>query len=83
MLGQETVKIPFLGAADCAPWRIQCRDGKNMSMTETIDSAWRSRFVRIKCPRCLKVKQDKLEWLAVNPFYSKRFAFLWDGAAGS
>jgi len=30
---------------------------------------------RIECPRCLKVKQEKLEWLANNPFYSKRFAF--------
>ena len=30
---------------------------------------------RIDCPRCLKVKQEKLEWLADNPFYSKRFAF--------
>jgi transposase len=29
----------------------------------------------IECPRCLKVKQEKLEWLADNPFYSKRFAF--------
>ena len=25
--------------------------------------------------RCLKVKQEKLEWLADNQFYSKRFAF--------
>jgi hypothetical protein len=23
----------------------------------------------------MKVKQEKLEWLADNPFYSKRFAF--------
>jgi transposase len=30
---------------------------------------------RIECPRCLKVKQEKLDWLADNPFYSKRFAF--------
>jgi transposase len=30
---------------------------------------------RIECPRCKKVKQEKLEWLADNPFYSKRFAF--------
>jgi transposase len=30
---------------------------------------------RIDCRRCLKVKQEKLEWLADNPFYSKRFAF--------
>ena len=30
---------------------------------------------RIDCSRCLKVKQEKLEWLADNPFYSKRFAF--------
>ena len=30
---------------------------------------------RIDCPRCLKVKQEKLDWLADNPFYSKRFAF--------
>ena len=30
---------------------------------------------RIDCPRCLKVKQEKLEWLADNPFYSKRFGF--------
>ena len=30
---------------------------------------------RIECPRCLKVKQEKLEWLTNNPFYSKRFAF--------
>ncbi|MBI1997413.1 MAG: transposase family protein, partial [Deltaproteobacteria bacterium] len=30
---------------------------------------------RIDCARCLKVKQEKLEWLADNPFYSKWFAF--------
>jgi transposase len=30
---------------------------------------------RIECPRCLKVKQEELGWLADNPFYSKRFAF--------
>lgn len=30
---------------------------------------------RIDCPRCLKVKQEKLDGLADNPFYSKRFAF--------
>jgi transposase len=30
---------------------------------------------RIDCSRCLKVKQEKLEWLADNPFYSTRFAF--------
>ena len=30
---------------------------------------------RIDCPRCLKVKQEKLDWLADNPFYSKWFAF--------
>lgn len=30
---------------------------------------------RIDCPRCMKVKQETLEWLADNPFYSKRFAF--------
>src|SRR5258706_5945621 len=30
---------------------------------------------RIDCRQCMKVKQEKLEWLAGNPFYSKRFAF--------
>jgi len=30
---------------------------------------------RIDCPRCGKVKQETLDWLANNPFYSKRFAF--------
>jgi transposase len=30
---------------------------------------------RIDCRRCMKVKQEKLEWLADNPFYSKRFAY--------
>ena len=30
---------------------------------------------RIECPRCGKVKREKLDWLADNPFYSKRFAF--------
>jgi len=30
---------------------------------------------RIDCPRCGKVKQETLDWLADNPFYSKRFAF--------
>jgi transposase len=27
------------------------------------------------CRRCQKVKQEKLDWLADSPFYSKRFAF--------
>lgn len=30
---------------------------------------------RIDCKRCGKVKGEKLDWLADNPFYSKRFAF--------
>jgi len=30
---------------------------------------------RVKCPQCDAVKQEKLPWLADNPFYTKRFAF--------
>ena len=30
---------------------------------------------RVSCPRCQKVKQEKLGWLADYPFYTKRFAF--------
>jgi transposase len=30
---------------------------------------------RVFCRRCQKVKQEKLEWLAESPFYTKRFAF--------
>jgi transposase len=30
---------------------------------------------RVDCERCGKVKQEKLDWLADNPFYTKRFAF--------
>lgn len=30
---------------------------------------------RVQCRKCGKVKQEKLAWLADNPFYSKRFAF--------
>ena len=30
---------------------------------------------RLFCRRCGKVKQEKLSFLADNPFYSKRFAF--------
>ena len=30
---------------------------------------------RVDCERCGKVKQEKLAWLADNPFYTKRFAF--------
>ena len=30
---------------------------------------------RIQCRRCGTVKQEKLPWLADNPFYTKRFAF--------
>jgi transposase len=30
---------------------------------------------RVFCRRCQKVKQEKLEWLAELPFYTKRFAF--------
>ena len=29
---------------------------------------------RVRCRRCGKVKQEKLSWLANNPFYTKRFA---------
>lgn len=28
---------------------------------------------RVYCTRCVNVKQEKLEWLADNPFYTKRF----------
>ena len=30
---------------------------------------------RVECKRCGKVKQERLDWLADNPFYTKRFAF--------
>lgn len=30
---------------------------------------------RVKCLQCGKVKQEKLDWIANNPFYTKRFAF--------
>ena len=30
---------------------------------------------RVACPRCGKVKCEGLNWLADNPFYTKRFAF--------
>jgi len=30
---------------------------------------------RVLCCRCQKVKQEKLDWLADYPFYTKRFAF--------
>jgi transposase len=29
----------------------------------------------VRCRRCAAVKQEKLPWLADNPFYTKRFAF--------
>jgi len=30
---------------------------------------------RVECKGCDKVKQERLEWLADHPFYTKRFAF--------
>jgi transposase len=30
---------------------------------------------RVECKSCGKVKQERLDWLADNPFYTKRFAF--------
>lgn len=30
---------------------------------------------RVDCATCDAVKQEGLEWLANNPFYTKRFAF--------
>jgi len=30
---------------------------------------------RVFCPRCQRVKQEKWDWLADYPFYTKRFAF--------
>jgi transposase len=30
---------------------------------------------RLYCRRCKKVKQERLQWLTDNPFYTKRFAF--------
>jgi len=31
---------------------------------------------RVWCPHCGAVKQEQLPWLAANPFYTKRFAFM-------
>ena len=31
---------------------------------------------RVECRSCAGVKQERLEWLADHPFYTKRFAFL-------
>ena len=30
---------------------------------------------RVACRRCGKVKQERLDFLADNPFYTKRFAY--------
>jgi transposase len=30
---------------------------------------------RVACQRCGAVKRERLEWVAANPFYTKRFAF--------
>ena len=30
---------------------------------------------RVACRRCGTVKQERLDWLADNPFYAQRFAF--------
>jgi transposase len=30
---------------------------------------------RVDCPKCGKVKRERLTWLADSPFYTKRFAF--------
>ena len=30
---------------------------------------------RVQCPWCRGVKTENLDWLADNPFYTKRFAF--------
>ena len=30
---------------------------------------------RVECRRCGKVKQERLDFLADNPFYTKRFAY--------
>ena len=30
---------------------------------------------RVACPKCRAVKGERLDWLADNPFYTKRFAF--------
>ena len=30
---------------------------------------------RVACRSCGKVKREQLEWLADNPFYTKRFSF--------
>jgi transposase len=30
---------------------------------------------RVDCPKCNKVKRERLSWLADSPFYTKRFAF--------
>jgi hypothetical protein len=34
-----------------------------------------ARVRRVACRSCGTVKQEKLAWLANNPFYTKRFAF--------
>ena len=31
---------------------------------------------RVDCPECEGVKRERLDWLADNPFYTRRFAFL-------
>jgi transposase len=30
---------------------------------------------RVLCQKCLKVKREKIDWMANNPFYTHRFAF--------
>ncbi len=30
---------------------------------------------RVKCNQCGKVKKEKLDWIADNPWYTKRFSF--------
>ena len=45
------------------------------SPVATLGCTWRSRSGACACRSCGSVKQEKLPWLANNPFYTKRFAF--------
>src|SRR5437899_9525430 len=49
--------------------------GYETSPAATRGSTWRWEIRRVDCRSCAAVKQEKLAWLADNPFYTERFAF--------
>ncbi len=75
------INLQWKKTATCSRGGHRCTSGYNRKTRQVRDlsaAGWRIYLEferwRVKCPKCLSVHVEHLDWLAKNPRYTQRFA---------